>query len=190
MKGKLIGAILLCFAFGTANASLIAVGDFVTATASYGPIVLDSNAPGNQVSLGNIAGGSVDQSGVPVSGMFAEVFEIAPTGAFNTLSASVVISGTNDITEAVLAILDSAGQVLKLIDVAIGGTTALLSYATDGSNFNVALVGLIDDVNFPQADYSLNISAVPVPAAVWLFGTALFGLLGFRKKASMAVAAA
>ena len=24
-------------------------------------------------------------------------------------------------------------------------------------------------------------SAVPVPAAVWLFGTALFGLLGFGK---------
>jgi hypothetical protein len=31
-------------------------------------------------------------------------------------------------------------------------------------------------------DVSLTVSAVPVPAAVWLFGTALLGLLGFGKR--------
>ena len=39
------------------------------------------------------------------------------------------------------------------------------------------------------ADYSLEmISAIPVPAAVWLFGTALVGLMGFRRKNSAAAA--
>jgi hypothetical protein len=44
-----------------------------------------------------------------------------------------------------------------------------------------------------NADYTLNVqspvSAVPVPAAVWLFGTAMMGLLGLRRKSRMAVAA-
>ncbi|MCP4874294.1 MAG: hypothetical protein GY896_02305 [Gammaproteobacteria bacterium] len=32
----------------------------------------------------------------------------------------------------------------------------------------------------------IEVSAVPVPAAIWLFGTALFGLVGFgRRKAAM-----
>jgi hypothetical protein len=71
-----------------------------------------------------------------------------------------------------------------------------------GSNFTVQLVagddyvvrmsnqgGTIGD----NADYTLNVqspvSAVPVPAAVWLFGTAMMGLLGLRRKSRMAVAA-
>jgi hypothetical protein len=31
-------------------------------------------------------------------------------------------------------------------------------------------------------DYTLEVSAVPVPAAIWLFGTALIGLVGFNKR--------
>jgi hypothetical protein len=31
---------------------------------------------------------------------------------------------------------------------------------------------------------SMNVSAVPVPAAVWLFGSALFGLVGFKRRPS------
>ena len=40
--------------------------------------------------------------------------------------------------------------------------------------FNVG----IDNIEFTTA----QVSAVPVPAAVWLFGTALVGLLGFRRR--------
>jgi hypothetical protein len=39
------------------------------------------------------------------------------------------------------------------------------------------------------ANYILEISSVPVPAAVWLFGSAMIGVLGLRRK-SAAVAAA
>jgi hypothetical protein len=40
------------------------------------------------------------------------------------------------------------------------------------------------------ADYTLNVlTPVPVPAAVWLFGTAMVGLFGLRRKSRMAVAA-
>ena len=35
-------------------------------------------------------------------------------------------------------------------------------------------------------DVQLSVSAVPVPAAVWLFGTALIGLVGFGKRRKVA----
>ena len=34
------------------------------------------------------------------------------------------------------------------------------------------------------ANYDLEISAVPVPAAIWLFGTAILGLVGFNRRKS------
>ncbi len=37
--------------------------------------------------------------------------------------------------------------------------------------------------------YSTRVSAVPVPAAVWLFGSALMGLVGVSRRKSTAVAA-
>ncbi|MCP4331578.1 MAG: VPLPA-CTERM sorting domain-containing protein [Gammaproteobacteria bacterium] len=32
---------------------------------------------------------------------------------------------------------------------------------------------------------SINVSAVPVPAAVWLFGTALIGFVGMSRRTSI-----
>jgi hypothetical protein len=194
MKVKVIGAMLLFLAMGSANASLVVVGEQITPSQAYGPIVLSTVAPGNEVSLGSIAGGSVNLTGVPVTGTydFAEVFEINPTlSVMSALSAAVVISGSNDISEAVLAILDSTLHVIKFVDVTIGGATTTLGYdiVPLGTSFNVALIGNIANVAYPQADYSLNISSVPVPAAVWLFGSAMIGFLGLRRK-SVGVAAA
>jgi len=41
---------------------------------------------------------------------------------------------------------------------------------------------LQDDADNDYALAALTVSAVPVPAAVWLFGTALAGLIGFSKR--------
>ena len=41
---------------------------------------------------------------------------------------------------------------------------------------------LMDDTNNDYAFAAMTISAVPVPAAAWLFGTALIGLAGFSKR--------
>ena len=38
------------------------------------------------------------------------------------------------------------------------------------------------DIDAFQGNYMAPVSAVPVPAAVWLFGTALIGLVGFGKR--------
>lgn len=40
------------------------------------------------------------------------------------------------------------------------------------------------------SDYRLEVSQVPVPAAVWLFGSAILGLVGLRRKGKMDAVAA
>ena len=53
--------------------------------------------------------------------------------------------------------------------ITISANTGIGSYNLDNLQFNAA-----------------PLSAVPVPAAVWLFGTALFGLIGFSKRRKVA----
>ena len=61
-----------------------------------------------------------------------------------------------------------------------GGGVSLLFKADCGANTNCAFDARIDNVSIVT-----DVSAVPVPAAVWLFGSGLLGLVGVarRKKA-------
>ena len=58
-------------------------------------------------------------------------------------------------------------------------TLSLLSLNNLGTNNPIVFV---DNVSLTEID----ISAVPVPAAVWLFGTALVGLIGYGKRRKVA----
>jgi hypothetical protein len=51
---------------------------------------------------------------------------------------------------------------------------------TSNSRFEALLIGEADSLK------SLAVSAVPVPAALWLFGTGLIGLIGFSKRGKSA----
>ena len=53
--------------------------------------------------------------------------------------------------------------------------------AASGNN-GCALLAL-DSAASGVGDINVNLSPVPVPAAFWLFGTALFALVGLRRKA-------
>jgi hypothetical protein len=67
-----------------------------------------------------------------------------------------------------------------------GQTPIPLSQWTQPANgFNM---GTYWRVNLEGVD-SANVSAVPVPAAVWLFGSGLMGLLGFNRKRAQSLAA-
>ena len=130
----------------------------------------------------------------------AFAWEITTLDALTAITVSSVNGGSNPWTEVVVAILGAGnvltGDLLNIMPAA--GSSAMGTTYASGDTFRVALFGNLTDAakatiaggDTVQASYELNVSAVPVPAAVWLFGTALFGLLGFRKKASMAAAAA
>lgn len=52
-------------------------------------------------------------------------------------------------------------------------------------DFNIPGVGTFDDqIRWAVTEYS--VSAVPVPAAIWLFGSALIGFIGFSRRVNIA----
>jgi hypothetical protein len=78
--------------------------------------------------------------------------------------------------------LTNAGQVTPLFD----GLTTLVVGGT--SSFVAAIGHLDNNVFVPDAAVpSLN---TPIPAAMWLFGSALMGLVGVARRKSQAVLAA
>jgi hypothetical protein len=50
------------------------------------------------------------------------------------------------------------------------------------SNFNIITNETNPSGRWNNADYKLSITSVPVPGAVWLFGSALAGLVGLRRR--------
>lgn len=73
----------------------------------------------------------------------------------------------------VLAISNSFLSVSE----AVAGYTPDVTWITDGF-INITIKSRDGEATFD------NPSAVPVPAAVWLFGTSLLGLVGLRKRKS------
>ena len=57
-----------------------------------------------------------------------------------------------------------------------------LDYSNNfGSNFRANVTGW-QSAEFTTYSSAISVNPVPVPAAVWLFGTALIGLIGFGKR--------
>ncbi len=76
-----------------------------------------------------------------------------------------------------------AGTVIKeLIENTSGSFSMVLATA---SNYSVRFLG----TDGLAGSATLSASAVPVPAAVWLFGSALMGLFGASRRKSSAIAA-
>ncbi len=112
----------------------------------------------------------------------------------NTLSDATTVIG------AIATALDSAAVTLLEYDTPSGGVfefnSTTLYYGTNstsllgvginsffGSNWGSFIGGSTSPLNdsFPLA-VDLTPSAVPVPAAVWLFGSGLIGLVGVAKR--------
>jgi hypothetical protein len=66
-----------------------------------------------------------------------------------------------------------------------GDLAAPSVYDLPNSDYNFLLVGLRSDPIVEDFDFRIDqieVTPVPVPAAVWLLGSGLFGLVGLRKK--------
>ena len=98
--------------------------------------------------------------------------------------------------------LDMSGWYVHWNGVQIdmsGGATATMSCSTancDGGTYTASYAAIVPDdgtTNFGNVAYTLNLegtitpSAIPVPAAVWLFGSGLLGLVGVARRKSAQV---
>lgn len=93
--------------------------------------------------------------------------------------------------------LDANDQIISSIDVPLAVGAAVLS---DWAQFDLAGLGAVFGLNFTLASSdsgqfgintpayfamdNIQVAAVPVPAALWLFGSALIGLAGVSRRRS------
>ncbi len=109
---------------------------------------------------------------------FAKKFE---TGDFFTLTVQG-LDATNTVTGSLDISLASGTDLLSSwlwADLSSLGTVSALEFSLSSSDngvfgMNTPAYFAIDDLTFA--------SAVPVPAAVWLFGSGLLGLIGFARR--------
>lgn len=146
----------------------------------------------NAASITLAAGGEgqpiFDQASDAGRGPHTINLEGAPTGDVWTTSLSIVDVAAGSVAGFGAELLDSTGALLHTftgtgdgvtLDLALGSYTVnFLGDVTPGSFWT--MLATIEEV---------QTSAVPVPAAVWLFGSALMGLVGVSRRKSTAVAA-
>lgn len=145
----------------------------------------------------NAASITLDESG-DFDGFNAPIAD--PSGHSITLGGTP----TDGVWETAISIvdvqLDSFIDFGAVIKNSQGVIVAELSKATPGVTLDLALdVYTVDFLGTPgdfSAGWSLiatirddvDVSAVPIPAAVWLFGSALMGLVGVSRRKSSVVA--
>jgi hypothetical protein len=125
--------------------------------------------------------------GIELIAGFTEVDE-----NFNRLTGATVLGS---VTGDGSSIGEGLWQTISL-SVDIGVSHSLLDQALGIRLYNLNL-DLVDATGNPISALSgigfdnvqLSLSPVPVPAAIWLFGTALLGLAGFNRRRKHAVAA-
>lgn len=67
--------------------------------------------------------------------------------------------------------------------IGAGGATQSLYYFANGANGSAGLAAATIVTN-ADGSTSINPSAVPIPAAVWLLGSGLLGLIGIRRRSA------
>ncbi len=67
-------------------------------------------------------------------------------------------------------------------DATVDAINGITFHANAGQVYSILLGGNAGNDNFsPHAGYSVSLTTVPVPGAVWLFGSAIAGLVGFKR---------
>jgi len=193
-KSRLLGAVCACVLTLLSSASQ-------AVSLQNGDILLFTTAAGSQVS-GIAAGGTVfDSANLDyLSGLIIGTAQPTIPDIDQLWTSTVTgVMGNHRTTSAVTDLggntLDFTGWVMSIggNDYAFGAQQGSATYSFDGTNFTLDYhwdatyngnIGL-GPLDVTLYDLHLAGTVVPVPAAVWLFGSGLLGLVGMarRKKA-------
>jgi len=140
-------------------------------------------APSDAVSPSNVIGGSSAGSTLPVLNYFEPISLQFVSPNTTTHAITTKIGAWNDPTGSLiqLSVFDINGNLLESIQADqgffIGISNPLIASATFSYVSTQSVNGFsLDDVTFG------SVSAVPLPAAVWLFGSGLIGLVCAAKR--------
>ena len=120
---------------------------------------------------------------------------IEAAGSYSQNAASGVVGAGTGVIDGLDGIMNfnvGAGQVAGLIDFAYGATVGIRvinvwDVNADGSLTAAAVPGM-ENGPFPGFNAAFDLTAaglinpIPVPAAVWLFGSGLLGLVGVARR--------
>ncbi len=172
--GSLTAATVMVFTNGTVNGNGTIFGDVI---ASGGTI-----APGNSPGMLTIDGNYYQEVGsqllIEIAGNGAgqfDVLNVLGTASFDS-GASISLVFTEGFAPTANEVFDFllAGDFdtdMSLVDISIAGLESGFQYDVDFSDAGTFTLTALTD----------GISVVPVPAAVWLFGSAL-GMLGWMRR--------
>ncbi|MEJ2407659.1 MAG: VPLPA-CTERM sorting domain-containing protein [Candidatus Thiodiazotropha sp.] len=142
-------------------------------------------APSDAVSPSNVIGGSSIGSTLPVLNYFEPISLQFVSPNTTTPSTTIKIGAWNDPTGSLiqLSVFDINGNLLESAQADqgffIGISNPLIASATFSYISTQSVNGYsLDDVTFGA------VSVVPVPAAAWLFGSGLIGLVCAAKRKS------
>ena len=203
MKKLIIGLVAALSLYGGSAQAVIV--DVVSGFSSTDNYLVQSNASHTNATLNGVTGPDLVGDGQSLSSsdtdgsLFQHIYAFtAIADTFFAVSAVTEVSlGDNAIADFVMQGFQVTGgptftpltAITPIVEIVPGISGATLGFfMTAGLNYAIALAGDVAGSNTP--DYSLEVSVVPVPAAVWLFGTAMFGLFGLRRKQKMQAAAA
>lgn len=130
-----------------------------------------------RLNLTNI-GGPNDNFGVTVfTGMDGTTGDYSHHGAWN--NASIPETTSNPFYGTGLG----SGMTYLTHDATVDATNYLEFFAQANQVYSIALGGNgVGRWNANAAEYKLTVTSVPLPAAVWLFGGAMMGMLGLQKR--------
>jgi hypothetical protein len=197
LTGVLAGLAFLATAGSAQGATIFADTVIEFFNSGAGPIDCCPYGGGNGITSPNIVPLSHATDGDP------NTFVSLPTASFLPLgfSTGFVFDGPgNDIFVGEIGNASERGNVFvssnfggnfTFLGVANGNTTSnfdLASILFTGNVNAIKVVGLDNNGSSPGFDLTFiqglegSVSVVPVPAAVWLFGTALIGFVGLGKR--------
>lgn len=127
------------------------------------------------------------------SGIAGQTLSINVTSLTNDFDAAISIYSGQLSSEFQLVFpgFDNDGDFADLqflgstsIFGSVGHDASLLNFLLPSTGVYTIAIGGEGFLSFADSyNYNMNVNAVPVPAAVWLFGSAIAGLIGLRRRA-------
>ena len=193
LRAVIVGATTLGLASPVIASTLITITD-TTITVSCTQVT-----PTSDPVCGGIVDGALTVSGNEVTGGdagvivydFADLYDIGNNSVENEAQAlDILIDGLDD--DDFIGADGTQTDAFGVDSLSFNSTAAYIAFKIGAGHFFLSLVAPGDvtiafDKNGQQkggfSHYTeFGVSAIPVPAAAWLFGTALIGFIGFSRR--------